>query len=182
MSNSDLAVLASIVQSHPTLNILELKMHNIDCHSTILAQLVKAAENLTELIIHGHGHLFLQIHTDMNFKTLTISSALVESIAALLPNITSLTCLEISGFVSDSDLPVLANIVQSHSTLEVLLLHKIIGSSTELTQQLVVSASKLKKLTISEHDITELLPCNIKNIKKLTIPNAVFGRLAILLH
>ena len=47
------------------------------------------------------------------------------SAAALLPTITSissLTCLKITGNVLDSDLAVLTNIVQSHPTLEVLVL------------------------------------------------------------
>ena len=120
LSDSNLPVLTKIIQSHPTLNMLKIKKHNIDGYLTILTQLVKAAENLTELIIHGHGHILFRIHINTNFKQLTISSALVESIATLLPNITLLTCLEILDNLSDSDLAVLASIVQSHPTLNIL--------------------------------------------------------------
>ena len=45
---------------------------------------------------------------------------LIETLAALLPNITSLTYLRINYPVDDSGLLVLIDLVQSHTTLEVL--------------------------------------------------------------
>ena len=58
-------------------------------------------------------------HKNTNLKKLTISRGLLHPLAALIVNITSLTYLEISKPL-DSVLPDLTNIVQSHSTLEVL--------------------------------------------------------------
>ena len=116
---------------------------------------------------------------NINPEKLTILSLLIKPLAAVLPNIISLAYLKITGYVSDSDLPVLIDIVQSHPTLEVLEFNTIMDSSAEQAQ-LVMSASKLKKLTISGHDITELLPCNIKNVKKLTITSTFFRPLTAL--
>ena len=141
-----------------------------------------SASNLKKLTISGHDITKLLPHNIKNVKKLTIPSGCFQLLAALLPYATSLTYLEITGYVSDSDLPVLTNIVQSHPTLEVLVLHALeatcIYSSTELVQ-LIASANNLKKLTIFKHDITEILPRNIKNVKKLTIPSEIFRPLYI---
>ena len=62
-------------------------------------------------------------HSNTNLKKLIISRNLIHLLAALIPNIVSLTYLGIGTLYpvdSDSDLPVLTNIVQSHHTLEVL--------------------------------------------------------------
>ena len=59
-------------------------------------------------------------HSNTNLKKLIISPYLIHLLAALIPNIVSLTYLEITLYPLDSDLPVLTNIVQSHHTLEVL--------------------------------------------------------------
>ena len=65
--------------------------------------------------------MFLPItHKNTNLKKLTISGVLIEPLSALLPNITSLTYLRIYYPVDDSDLLVLIDLVQSHTTLEVL--------------------------------------------------------------
>ena len=58
-------------------------------------------------------------HSNTNLKKLIISRDFIHLLAALIPNIVSLTYLEIL-YPLDSDLPVLTNIVQSHHTLEVL--------------------------------------------------------------
>ena len=67
-------------------------------------------------------------------------------------NITSLTHLEID-YPSDSDLPVLTNIVKSHHTLEVLVIGEIIDhdsstdpSDNQLELIKVADESQLKKL------------------------------------
>ena len=56
-------------------------------------------------------------HSNTNLKKLIISRNLIHLLAALIPNIVSLTYLGICNPL-DSDLPVLTNIVQSHRTLE----------------------------------------------------------------
>ena len=80
-----------------------------------------------------------------NFKKLNISGDLLQPLAALIVNITSLTYLEIGVVLLDSDLPVLTNIVQSHCTLEVL---EIVLISEQLATDLIkaVNNSRLKKL------------------------------------
>ena len=183
VSNSDLAVLTNIVQSHPTLEVLVLNALEIIDSTTELVRLFVSASNLTKLTISGHDITELLPRNIKNVTKLTIPSTFFQPLAALalFPMATSLTYLEITGYVSNSVLPVLINIVQSHPTLEVLVLNalEIIDSSNELVR-LVVSASNLSKLTIFGHDITELLPRNIKNVMKLTISSTFFQLLAAL--
>ena len=71
----------------------------------------------------------------------------------MLPNITSLTYLEITGDVSDSDLPVLANIVQSHPMLEVLVLPHMLISPNLLVLLIEAAAgnSRLRKLVLDKY-------------------------------
>ena len=87
-------------------------------------------------------------HKNTNLKELTISRNLLHPLAALIVNITSLTNLQIHDLL-DSDLPVLTNIVQSHSTLEVLSISEIndYTNSTNLLQ-LIEAADD------SEHVVT----------------------------
>ena len=181
---SDLHVLTNIVQSHPTLEVLVLE--NIDWiikFSTELAQLVVSPGNLRKLTIPKHDITDLLPRNIIHARRVSITSTVFECLAVVLSNATSLTYLQITGYVSDIGLHVLTNIVQSHPTLEVLVLGHfdwIIKFSTELAH-LVVSPGNLKKLTISGHDSTDLLPHKINYVKELTIPSTVFKRLATLL-
>ena len=59
-------------------------------------------------------------HENTNLKRLTISSNLLDPLAALIMNIRSLTYLGVDNGGLDRHLPVLTNIVQSTHTLEVL--------------------------------------------------------------
>ena len=91
-------------------------------------------------------------HENTNLKKLAISSNLLPPLAALIVNITSLTYLEIYHLL-DSDLPVLTNIVQSHRTLEVLQVGKIIGKiidpSTNMLQLIEAAGNRrLNKLRL----------------------------------
>ena len=101
-------------------------------------------------------------HTNLNLKKLTISCELVQPLAALLPN-TSLTHLVVDTLVYDSDLPFLTSLVESHSTLQVLELGKIIDYASNYTSltsaspnlhQLIIVASyhQLKKLKLQQDD------------------------------
>ena len=183
VAGSDLPALTNIVvQSHPTLEVLNIKETIRVTNSTKLSSLVEAAGNsrLKKLMIGQCDIIEVLNYENTNPKKLIMSGLLILPFAALLSSITSLTYLEITDSLSDNEIPVLTNIVQSHRALEVLVLDKI-RSSTELVRQLVVSASNLKKLTISGHDITELLPHNIKNTRRLTIPSECFQPLAALL-
>ena len=101
-----------------------------------------------EIIIHFE----LLPHQNTNLKKLTISGNLLHPLAALIMNITSLTHLEID-YPSDSDLPVLTNMVKSHRTLEVLVIGEIIDhesstdpSDNQLELIKVADESQLKKL------------------------------------
>ena len=74
--------------------------------------------SLEELIIHQLSfETTLISHENTNLKRLTISGNLLQPLAAVLPNITSLTYLRINYPVANSDLLVLIDLVQSHTTL-----------------------------------------------------------------
>ena len=105
-------------------------------------------------------------HTSTNLKKLTISCELVQPLAALLPN-TSLTHLVVDTLVYDSDLPFLTSLIESHSTLQVLELGKIVdyasnhkpaytslaSASRNLCQLVEVAiSSQLKKSKLHEED------------------------------
>ena len=68
-------------------------------------------------------------HENTNLKKLIISRGLLHPLAAVIVNITSLTYLKIRKPLN-SVLPVLTNIVQSHRTLEVLEIEKIVHCET----------------------------------------------------
>ena len=172
VSDSELPVLTNIIQSCPTLEVLVLE--GVDNTAHALAQLVVSPGNLKKLTISRHDITGLFPHNIKNIKDLTIPSTILQPLASLLPNATSLTYLEIANSVSDSDLPALIYIVQSHPTLEVLVLEHFYQKSyslTELTPML---------MPMSKYDITGLLSRNNQNIKKLTIPREFFLPLAAL--
>ena len=102
----------------------------------------------------------------LNLKKLTISCELVQPLAALLHN-TSLTHLVIDSQVYNSDLRFLTGLVESHSTLQVLKLGKIVhyslipnptytssASTSRNLHQLVTVAinSQLKMLKLHQED------------------------------
>ena len=162
-----LAVLTNIVQSHPTLEMLNIMIEWI-YSSPKLNFLVEAASKsrLKKLTICQSDSI-----EDLNYKPkkLVISAFLIRLLAAVLPNITSLTYLKITGHVSDGDLPVLVNIVQSHPTLEVL---DITVSSHFRNNQLQLSTlvetagnSQLKELRLLKHQC-DLLPSHIREAHK----------------
>ena len=90
--------------------------------NSCLLQAMFGKSTLEELVIQvkgTNGDLpFLSGDKNTNLKMLTISGYLIKNLAALLPNITSLTYLRINYRVNDNDLLVLIDLVQSHTTLE----------------------------------------------------------------
>ena len=90
---------------------------NSDALQTLFDQ-----SSLEELIIESSDfesdHMHLPPHKNTNLKRLTITGYFIKPLAAVLPNITSMTYLRIYYPVDDNDLLVLINLVQSHTTLE----------------------------------------------------------------
>ena len=135
-----------------------------------------SASNLKKLTISGHDITKLLPHNIKNVKKLTIPSGCFQLLAALLPYATSLTYLEITGYVSDSDLPVLTNIiVQSHPTLEVLNIITIYVCSSTNVSSLVEAAgnSKLKELRLHKDNL-DLLPSHIREAHKQLLKPYIF--------
>ena len=93
-----------------------------DSYTDSFIPLLFQQSSLEELTLDVHDtndimRLELLPHSNTNLKKLIISRNLIHLLAALIPNIVSLTYLGICNPL-DSDLPVLTNIVQSHRTLE----------------------------------------------------------------
>ena len=90
-------------------------------------------------------------HSNTNLKKLIMTSDLIQPLATLFPNMTSLTYLEIFGPVTDSDMSVLIATVQSLHMLEELHLvgYRHTGDKLD-SSELVLAAgnSQLKKLRI----------------------------------
>ena len=121
-------------------------------------------EELTLDARHDHMRTELLPHSNTNLKKLVITNILVHLLAALIPNIVSLTYLKIFDPL-DSDLPVLTNIVQSHRTLEVLeitcdwVLEPDTSCSTNMLHLIEAAGnSKLMKLRLDESNYDELPP------------------------
>ena len=85
-------------------------------------------------------------HSNTNLKKLIISPYLIHLLAALIPNIVSLTYLEIL-YTLASDLPVLTNIVQSHHTLEVLEIGEIGCAALPTNMLRLIEAAGNSQLT-----------------------------------
>ena len=111
---------------------------------------------LQEIVLHDEP----LPHENTNLKELTISRYLLHPLAALIMNITSLTYLKISGYLLDSDLPVLTNVVQSHHTLVVLDIGRIDYCNNTNLLQLIEAAgnSRLKKLLLHKSNYDKLPP------------------------
>ena len=181
VSDSDLAVLTNIVQSHPTLEVLVLHGARVHALPTELAQLVVSASNLKNLTIFGHDITELLPHKIKNVKKLAIPGTWIQSLAVLLLNATSLTYLEITGdisdsdlkfvfginldYVSDNDLAVLTNIVQSHPTLEVLEIDVHLYQMQLSPLVKAANNSQLKELRLRKDDYDQL-PSHIKEAHK----------------
>ena len=165
VSDSDLSVLIDIVQSHPTLEVLNIIGYQR--LSTELSSLVEAAGNcqLKKLTIDQCDLIELLNYENTNPKKLLIPSKLLQPLSSLLPNITSLTYLKIECLLY-SDLAVLTNIVQLHPTLEELEIGHVYDREMQLSR-LVEAAnnSQLKELRLHKHNY-DRLPSHIKEAHK----------------
>ena len=158
----------------PGSGLRRLEYHNMGFESTselrtnTLIRLLFQPSSLQELKL-DLGFLDIVLHDELlphentSIKELTISRDLIHPLAALIMNITSLTCLEINDLLLDSDLPVLTNIVQSHHTLEVLQIGSIYyyGDESETNLLPLIEAagnSRLKKLRLHKSDYDKLPP------------------------
>ena len=142
-----------------TLRRLHMNTHILLFQPSSLQEL-KLDLGFQDIVLHDE----LLPHENTNLKELTISGNLLRPLAALIMHITSLTCLKISHFLRDSDLPVLTNIVQSHHTLEVLKIGVVLyhndENRTNLLQLIEVAGkySRLKKLVVKECNSDKLPP------------------------
>ena len=121
----DVKILQQLIAPGRQLRFVELELFYID-HTvlkTVLDQSSLEHLILTNAVYTSSEDLmFLPIpHKNTNLKRLTMGGDFIKPLAALLPKITSLTYLRINDPVTDSDLLVLIDLVQSHdTTLEVL--------------------------------------------------------------
>ena len=170
------------------------RLEYIDLRSKVLLAIFFLPSSLQELRLKYESDVQIDCHEPLphvntNLKELTISLNLLHPLAALIMNITSLTYLDISGFVLESDLPVLTNIVQSHHTLEVLHIrlhdnniweimfynydkYETSRSAEPNLFQLIEAAgnSRLKKLRLHKSDYDKLIPHIHEQYKHLLEP------------
>ena len=151
-------------------------------HSNTLIPLLFQPSSLQDLILRGgvqeNIHFELHPHHKTNLNKLYISNNLLHPLAALIVNITSLTYLEVYGAVPSIYLPALTNIVQSHRTLEVLVIGLIldhIDATDPFTYnllQLIEAAgnSRLKKLRLRKSNYNKLPPHIHEQYKHLLEP------------
>ena len=143
---------------------------NEHTHTRSLIPMLLDDSSLEELVVRTGSVVNMDTEllprSNTNLKKLTISCELVQPLAALLPN-TSLTHLTVDTLLYDSDLPFLTSLVESHSTLQVLKLGKIVHyasipkptytSSTSASRNLhqlvkVAIKSQLRKFKLHSED------------------------------
>ena len=135
-------------------------------HTRSLLPMLLDNSLLEELVLRTGSELNIDTkllpHSNTNLKKLTISCELVQPLAALLPN-TSLTHLVVDTLVYDSNLPFLTSLVESHSTLQVLELGKIVDYASNPKPAYVYTS-----LTSASHNLRQLVEVAISSqLKKL---------------
>ena len=181
-AHDDQVILEQLIAPGSGLRRLEYvvkgKLHNA---SAIVPRLFQSS-SLQELRLSVHNQeIELLPHKNTNLMKLTISRNLLNPLAAVIVNITSLTYLMIIN-PGNSDLPVLTNVVQSHYTLEELEIGQIsdsnastdVESSTNLLQLIEVAGNNhLKKLRLHKSNY-DMLPPHIheqyKHLLETCIP------------
>ena len=139
---------------------------NEHMHTRSLIPMLLDNSSLEELVVRTGSEVNMNTellpHTNINLKKLTISCELVQPLAALLPN-TSLLTLVVDTLVYDSDLPFLTSLVESHSTLQVLELGKIVDYSSDPKPAYTL-------LTSASHSLHQLVEVAISSqLKKLKL-------------
>ena len=116
--DNDVNILRQLIAPGSELRCIQLSGCELNLGAS---QILFDQSSLEELTISNHTLMYFEpqlSHKNTNLKKLTISGELIEPLAAVLPNITSLTYLRINYPVPDSDLLVLIDLLQSHTTLE----------------------------------------------------------------
>ena len=128
---------------------LKYRTVNEYTHTRSLIPMLLDNSSLEELVVRPSSEVNMDTellpHSNTNLKKLTISCELVQPLAALLPH-TSLTHLVVDSQVYDSDLPFLTSLVESHSTLQVLKLGKIVHSASSPKSTCTSLTSALRNL------------------------------------
>ena len=162
LDHDDEAILQQLIARRSGLRKL---MYNGKLHTKTLIPLLFQPSLLQELTLDlaiSYPEIIHELlpHENTNLKELTISGNLLQPLAALIVNITSLTYLKIVSALIDSLLPVLTNIVRSHCKLKVLEIGEMIrvhSTSTNLLQLIeAASNSRLKKLRLYKSDYDKL--------------------------
>ena len=146
IDEKDEKVLKQLVRTEGGLKSLTYRTVNEHTHTRSLIPMLLDNSSLEELVVRTGSEVNIDTElprTNVNLKKLTISCELVQPLKALLPN-TSLTCLVVDTLVYDSDLPFLTSLVESHSTLQVIELGKVVHytSNPKPTYTSLTSASR----------------------------------------
>ena len=146
IDEEDEKVLKQMIAAKSGLERLTYRTSNEYTHTRSLIPMLLDDSSLEELVVRTGSEVNMDTKlpcTNVNLKKLTISCELVQPLKALLPN-TSLTHLVVDTLVYDSDLPFLTSLVESHLTLQVLELGKIVhyASNPKPTYTSLTSASR----------------------------------------
>ena len=184
---------------------LERIVINGKCTASIMALLLSQS-SLEELAITTTFFDINQLRTELlpivprrnsTLKKLAISGEVIELLATLLPNIVSMTHLEVIGEVTDGSMPVLINTVKSVHTLEVFKLtndytvrpHKKLTSKPRLTQSiglvplqsigLVPLTQSIQGLVPYNNNLSELVEAAASNnqVKEVGLPRYAYRNL-----
>ena len=162
VDNGDEVVLCRLIQHQSRLRKVEYYgvVHSFfrKTGTGLFIPMLLGLSSMEELTISFDVKIQTQLlpHSNTNLKQLTIHQELIQPLATLLPNISSLTYLEVVGLVTGSDIPVLIITVQSLHMLEVLHLgfrHMHSDSRIHDLSELVVTAgiSRLKELRLDPY-------------------------------
>ena len=174
IDEEDKEALKQLIGAEGGLKKLTYRTVNEYTHTSSLIPMLLDDSSLEELVVRTGSEVNMDTelpHTNVNLKKLTISCELVKPLETLLPN-SSLTHLVVDTLVYDSDLSFLTSLVESHSTLQVLELGKIVdyASTPNPTYTLLTSASpNLCKLVevASTHGSSQKLKLHKEDYKYL---------------
>ena len=143
---------------------LTYRTGNEHTHTRSLIPMLLDDSSLEELVVRTGSVVNIDTellpHSNTNLRKLTISCELVQPLAALLPN-TSLTHLVVDGLVYDGDLPILKCLVESHSTLQVLELGKIVDYASNPKP----AYTSIKSASPNLHKLVEVASTHYSSLK-----------------
>ena len=175
IDHDDLVIFKQLIAPGSELESLAFWYIESQISSLLISTLFQPSslDELTLISLDTINETQLLPHGNTNLKKLSISHSLLHPLAALIVNITSLTYLKIR-VLPDSDLPVLTNIVQSHHTLEVLIIYNIYNCalSTNLLQLIEAADSNEHVVTFKLYhsDYNKLPPHIHEQYKHLLQP------------